>query len=39
MNGLLRGKARPSRIPALAPHVIERVVEMTLHEPSGEETH
>lgn len=37
--GLLRDKTRPSRIPALAPDVIERVVEMTLQEPPGEATH
>lgn len=39
MDGLLRDKTRPSRIPALALDVVERVVEMTLHEPLGEATH
>ena len=39
MDGLLRDKTRPSRIPALAPDVIERMVEMTLQEPPGEATH
>ncbi len=39
VDGLLRNQTRPSRIPALAPEVVERVVEMTLQEPSGEATH
>ena len=39
VNGLLRDKTRPSRIPPLAPDFIERVVEMTLREPPGEATH
>ena len=37
--GLLRDKTRPSRIPPLAPEVVERVVELTLAEPPGEVTH
>lgn len=39
VGGLLRDKTRPSRLPALAPEVVERVVEMTLHGPPGEATH
>src|SRR5512135_1170126 len=39
VEGLLRDKTRPSRIPPLAPEVVERVVEMTLREPLGEATH
>lgn len=39
VDGLLRDKTRPSRIPPLAPEVVERVVEMTLQEPPGEATH
>ncbi|MCW2242402.1 transposase [Azospirillum canadense] len=39
VDGLLRDKTRPSRIPVLAPDVVERVVEMTFHEPPGEATH
>lgn len=32
-------RTRPSRIPPLAPEVVERVVEMTLKEPPGEAAH
>jgi transposase len=39
INGLLRDKTRPSRIPPLAPEVIERVVSLTLTDPPGETTH
>ena len=39
VDGLVRDKTRPSRIPPLAPDVVERVVEMTLQEPPGEATH
>ena len=39
VEGLLRDKTRPSRIPPLAPEVVARVVEMTLREPPGEATH
>src|SRR5512143_1664063 len=39
VNGLGRDKTRPPGIPPLAPKVVERVVEMTLHEPPGEATH
>ena len=37
--GLLRDKTRPSRIPALASHVTERVVALTLTDAPGEITH
>ena len=37
--GLLRDKTRPSRIPALEPEVVARVVATTLAEPPGEATH
>lgn len=33
MDGLLRDKTRPSRIPPLAPEAVERVVEVALIEP------
>ena len=39
VDGLLRDKTRPSRIPALAQSVIDRVVERTREEPPGEVTH
>jgi transposase len=39
VNGLGRDQTRPPGIPPLAPKVVERVVEMTLHEPPGEATH
>ncbi len=39
VDGLLRDKTRPSRIPALGPEVAERVVAMTLADPPGETTH
>ena len=38
-DGLLRGKTRPSRIPALGEAVGERVVAQTLTKPPGETTH
>src|SRR3954447_24183191 len=38
VDGLLRDKTRPSRIPKLAPSVAERVVELTM-KPPPEETH
>src|SRR6201998_2240628 len=37
--GLLRDKTRKPGLPPLPPAVIERVVEMTLAEPPGQETH
>src|SRR5919199_2075231 len=39
VDGLLRDKIRPARIPPLAPEVAERVVALTLAEPPGETTH
>jgi len=39
VEGLLRDKTRPSRIPPLGPEVAERVVALTLKEPPGETTH
>jgi transposase len=39
VDGLLRDKARPSRLAPLKPDVIERVVALTLTDPPGETTH
>jgi hypothetical protein len=39
MDGLLRDKTRPSRIPKLDPSVAERVVALTMEAPPGEATH
>lgn len=39
VEGLLRDKTRPSRIPPLGPEVAERVVRLTLEDPPGETTH
>ncbi len=39
VDGLLRDKTRPSRIPPLAPEIAERVVALTLGPPPGEVTH
>ena len=39
VDGLLRDKTRPSRIPKLAASVAERVVELTMEPPPGETTH
>ena len=39
VDGLLRDKTRPSRIPALGAQAIERVVALTLADPPGETTH
>ena len=39
VEGLLRDKTRPSRIPPLGPEVAERVVARTLEDPPGETTH
>ena len=39
VEGLLRDKTRPSRIPPLAPAIAEQVVARTLEDPSGETTH
>ena len=39
VDGLLRDKTRPSRVPPLGPEVAERVVALTLTEPPHEATH
>ena len=39
VEGLLRDKTRPSRIPPLGPEVAQRVVALTLQDPPGETTH
>ena len=39
LDGLLRDKTRPARIPPLGAHVAERVVALTLGDPPGETTH
>jgi transposase len=39
VDGLLRDKTRPSRIPPLGAEIAERVVERTLGAPPGETTH
>lgn len=39
VEGLLRDKTRPSRIPPLVPEVTDRVVARTLEDPPGETTH
>ena len=39
VDGLLRDKTRPSRIPPLAAAVVDRVVALTLDDPPGETTH
>ena len=39
LDGLLRDKTRPSRIPPLGAQVAERVVALTLTDPPGEITH
>jgi transposase len=39
VDGLLRDKTRPARIPRLDPSVAERVVALTMEEPPGEMTH
>jgi len=39
VDGLLRDKTRPSRIPPLGADITERVVEMTLETPPHEATH
>jgi transposase len=38
VDGLLRDKTRPARVPKLADHVAERIVALTLSEPPGETT-
>ena len=39
VEGLLRDKTRPSRIPPLGPEVVERVVALTVQDPPAETTH
>jgi hypothetical protein len=39
VDGLLRDKTRPSRIPPLAPEIAESVVALTIEPPPGETTH
>jgi transposase len=39
VDGLLRDKTRPSRVPPLAPQIAERVIALTQGEPPGEATH
>ena len=39
VDGLLRDKTRPARIPRLAGDLVERVVARTLEPPPGETTH
>jgi transposase len=39
VDGLLRDKTRPSRIPPLGPQVAERVIALTQQNPPGETTH
>ena len=39
VDGLLRDKTRPARIPRLATDLVERVVARTLEPPPGETTH
>src|SRR5215472_4084330 len=39
VEGLLRDKTRPPRIPPLAQAVIDRVVDLTSADPPGEMTH
>jgi transposase len=39
VDGLLRDKTRPSRIPPLGAELVGRVVQLTLSDPPGETTH
>jgi hypothetical protein len=39
VDGLLRDRTRPARIPRLAADLVERVVARTLAPPPGEATH
>jgi transposase len=39
VDGLLRDKTRPSRIPPLGAEIVARVVQLTLTDPPGETTH
>src|SRR5678816_4808787 len=39
VDGLLRDKTRPSRVPPLPAAVVERVVALTRNDPPGDATH
>jgi transposase len=39
VDGLLRDKTRPSRVPPLSAEVVERVIALTRSDPPGEVTH
>jgi transposase len=39
VDGLLRDKTRPSRVPPLPAEVVERVIVLTRNDPPGEATH
>jgi transposase len=39
VDGLLRDKTRPSRVPPLPAEVVERVIALTRNDPPGEATH
>jgi transposase len=39
VDGLLRDKTRPSRVPPLAPQIAEHVIALTQGDPPGETTH
>jgi len=39
VDGLLRDKTRPSRVPPLPAEVVERVIALTRNDPLGEATH
>jgi len=39
VDGLLRDKTRPSRLPPLPAEVVERVIALTRNDPPGEATH
>src|SRR5438270_12765610 len=39
VDGLLRDKTRPSRIPPLSAEIAQRVITLTLGDPPGETTH
>src|ERR1700710_3333503 len=39
VEGLLRDKTRPSRVPKLDPSIAQRVVALTMEAPPGETTH
>jgi hypothetical protein len=39
VDGLLRDKTRPARIPSLGWEIVERVIALTQSEPPSEATH